>query len=261
MNIQQYYEKTASISLNASMASLVPPFFLIVYGIIIAPQGKMVFIVLPFLLYSFICYQFYLINDKRAKEITENHIDDKTSILLKKDSVLITFMPAPSLRMLLFDPEGQLVGEIKDMKFWSIRWVMPYFLDKLFKRKYGLYDETNGLIAIFIVKNNRIEILDSEGILKSSIIQKPSQKRSEFIFQKKGKRITVERSLLFMDYRFFKGDRIKAGRLRKGLMPLEWGKRFKDANTPVMSFEQDLEGEDRVEIFAILTKLFHYTNH
>src|SRR5690606_9563865 len=107
MDIQQFYKKTASISLNASLASLVPPFFLIMYGIIIAPDGKLVLAVVPFLLYSFICYQYYLVNDQRSKEIKEilPMADKNPSELLMNTTVLFTFLPAPTLRMLIFGNE------------------------------------------------------------------------------------------------------------------------------------------------------------
>lgn len=262
MNIQQYYQKTAMISLNASLVSLIPAFFLVLYGIIVARHGVLLVIVVPFLLYSLISYQYYLLNDKRSKEIVEDYKVEleKHLHLLKEEALLIQFMPAPSLRMLLFGKDGQLLGEIKDMKFWSIRWMLPYFLDRMFEKKYGLYNESNKLTAVFVLTNNKIEILDTDNGWKLMMMKKQKHHRIDLSFEYEGKMMTIKRSTLFMDYQFFENG-TKIGRLRKGWLPLNWGKKFKDPNTPVLSFDNMENQKSKIVIFAILTELFHYSNH
>lgn len=262
MNIQQYYQKTATISLNASLVSLIPAFFLVLYGVIVVQHGVLIGNSVPFLLYSFISYQYYLLNDKRSKEIlveTKSEVEKKLN-LLKEEAILIHFMPAPSLRMLLFGKDGQVLGEIKDMKFWSIRWILPYFLDRIFERKYGLYDKSNKLIAVFVLKNHEIEILSMNNEENVTIMKKLKHNRKEISFEYEEKMITTKRSSLFMDYRFYE-NKMRIGRLQKGWLPLEWGKKFKDPNTPVLSFENIQNQKDKVMIFAILTELFYYSNH
>ncbi len=259
MNIQEYYQKAAASSLNASLASLIPPFFLAVYGITIVQNGKVMIIMIPFLIYSFICYQFYLINDKRTKEIfmqeaVENHR------LLDENQVLITFLPAPTLKMLIFHSNGQQIGEIRDMNFWTFRWFLPYFIDGLFKKRYGIYDQANHLVGSFILKNKEIKILDSDLNTVSTIHYNYSKSKSVYVFEKGNKRIQVKQSSSFTDYQFIHSNSV-FGRFRKGWMPLEWGNRFKDPNTPIFTFEQSLSSKDKLLMYAILTKLLRCSNH
>ncbi|MFE8695854.1 hypothetical protein ACFYKT_05680 [Cytobacillus sp. FJAT-53684] len=258
MNIKQYYKKTASISLSASLASLIPPFFLIIYGIMIARDGRMVLIVLPFLVYSFFCYQYYLVCDRRSKSIIENpteHIK-MNQTLLNADHLLIHFLPAPSLRLLFFSHEGQLLGELKEMKQLSFKWFLPRFLDKFFEKRYGLYDETNNLIATYIVNKSQINVMDKNKKIVNLINHMESERRSESIFESSREEIVVKRSLLFMDYQFFHNQK-RVGRLQKGMMPVEWERKIKDPNTPVLSFETKEDEGLKITILAILSKILH----
>jgi hypothetical protein len=259
MNIQQFYKKTASIALNASLASLIPPFFVILYGVMISLDGRLILVALPFLLYSFFCYQYYLVCDKRAKAIGPMDVEvrDNQHSLLNIDHVLIHFLPSPSLRMLLFSKDGGLLGEIRDKKLLSIRWFTPIFLDKLFVKKYGLYDESNNLIATFILKKNRIEITSEDNERTSISIRQPSKTMIEFINENNDTSIKVERSLQYMDYQFFDPHSKRITRLQKGWMPVEWGNTFKDPNTPVLSFEKTNNHNENLIIYAILSKLLH----
>ncbi|KAB2338142.1 hypothetical protein F7731_00800 [Cytobacillus depressus] len=262
MNIQDYYRKTASASLNASLASLIPPFFFIIYGIIATPEGKMVYLIIPFLAYSFFCYQIYLINDIRTKEIfNEWNGAEKQTTLFEEEQVLLKFLPAPTLRMLIFEAGGQVIGEIRDLRFSSYRWFMPYFFEGLMRKRYGLYDGKNRLNGSFILKKNEIIITDANFEVISQVFIKRSNSRSQMIFQNERKKMTVKQSFLFMDYQFVNQKSNVEARLRKGLIPLEWGSRFKDPNTPVLSFDKVLSVDERLFIYAILMKLFRCSNH
>lgn len=257
MNIQQFYKKTASISLSVSLTTLIPPFFLIIYGIMIARDGRIVLIVLPFLVYSFFCYQNYLIYDRRSKAYIENILDDKQldQTLLKTDQILIHFLPAPALRILFFSSEGQLLGELKERKLQSITWFLPRFLDRLFEKKYGLYDESNHMIAIFTLNRNQIEITDKDQNI-INIVSVLDDVHLKTIFESKGEEIVVTRTHMYMDFQFFL-NQIRVSRLQKGIMPIEWENKIKDPNTPVFSFEKSLCDEQKLNMFAILVKILH----
>ncbi|WP_102274921.1 hypothetical protein [Cytobacillus massiliigabonensis] len=258
MNIQQYYRKTASISLNVSLAALIPSFFLIIYGIMIAKDGRFVLIVLPFLVYSFFCYQYYLVCDRRSKGFTEKPLDAiyMNQSLLNTEQILVHFLPASSVRILFFSSTGKLIGELKERKLQLIRWFFPSFLDRLFEKRYGLYDELNNIIAIFHYKKRKIEIRDKDGKLLNIIHYVSNDRHMKFEFASSGEAIVVTRTLLYMDYQFFQ-NQIMVCRLQKGLMPLEWEYYIKDPNTPVLSFEQNLCEEEKINILAILSKILH----
>ncbi|MFO1444777.1 hypothetical protein KDN24_16530 [Bacillus sp. Bva_UNVM-123] len=260
MNIQQYYQKSAVIALNASLIALIPPFILAIYGIIIMHNRLLILTIIPFLAYSIVCYHCYLINESRSKEITEQiRNGEQTRKLLQIDDVMIAFLPAPSLRMIIFEKDGKQVGEVKDLKNWTIRWYLPYFLDNLLKRNYGVYDETNRLIAIYTFKKNRIEVmrLDCKQIINIDIYR---NHHAETVFTYDQSILTVKQSALFMDYQIFRELQM-ISRVRKGWLPVEWGKRFKDPNTPILSFEKELTDEERLVLLAIISERFRYSNH
>lgn len=260
MNIQEFYKRTALASLNASLASLVPPFMFILYGIIVAPNRNFVFLIIPFLIYSLICYHYYLLNDQRSKEVLTMQNKSNVDLLFNMDQMVITFLPAPSLRMLMFDSNGKLAGEIKDFQFRSFRWFLPYFLDNAFKKKYGLFNESNQLIGSFIIKRNQIIIMDIKGTPISIIHYEHSKSNSSYIFAAEGKKVQVKYSSFFTDYQFFINE-LSIGRLRKGWMPVEWGNHFKDPNSPILTFGHQLSAEEKILMFAILTKLLRCSNH
>ncbi|WP_419393796.1 hypothetical protein [Cytobacillus praedii] len=257
MNIQQFYRKTASISLSVSLAALIPSFFLIIYGIMLAGDGRYVLVVLPFLIYSFFCYQHYIVCDRRSKSFTENQQENKNMnhTLTKADDILLHFLPAPSLRLLFFSNEGHLLGELRERKILSFKWFLPRFLDKLFERKYGLYDGSNNLIANFTLYKRQIAIMDKDRNL-INIIEELGERRMKSIFESNGEEIVVSRTLLYMDYQFFHHQKM-ISRLQKGLMPFEWENKIKDPNTPVLSFEKSLSDEQKINIFAILAKILY----
>lgn len=262
MNIQEFYHKTANISLNASLASLIPPFFLIIYGIIVTPSGKMIFMLIPFLLYSFICYQYFLINNRRFKEPFKWQKEVNQPVrVMEENEVLLAFMPAPTIKLLIFNSTGKQMGEIRDRKFQNYRWFLPYFFMQLGAGQYEFCDRENQLIRSFTIKKNRIEIMSADGNPSIIVYSKLSKERLTYIFQYGEKQVVVKRASQFMDCQFFNQDLTRIGRLRKGFMPIEWGNRFKDPNTPILTFQPSLATEDKLIIYAILTKLLRMTNH
>ena len=58
--------------------------------------------------------------------------------LFRTDHILFTFMPAPTLRLLLFDHKGLLLGEIRDQNMRWFMWMIPNFLSLLFPKEYVL---------------------------------------------------------------------------------------------------------------------------
>lgn len=259
MNIQQFYEKSALMSLNASIISLVPPFFFIIYGIIVLPNKQYIVFLIPYLLYSLFFYQNYLIHAMRANNVSISYTNTGNLPKLFDDNeVMITFLPAHSLRMVIFHKEGHQVGEIRDLYNSIFRWLLPDFLDKLMNKKYGLYNELNQLIAIFYLKKNGIEInlLDGE----SFFIKKLHQEGKKIMYTDEESALNVKHSKLFTDSQIFKDEHIIC-RFRRGWLPLDWGKRFIDPNTPVLSFEYSLKNKEKIMIFAILSDFLRYTDH
>lgn len=262
MNIQDYYRKTASISLNASLASLVPPIFFMLYGLIAAPNKYIALLLIPFFLYSFVCYHYFLRNDQWSKEMgmVSNEIKDKR--FLEENQVLITFLPAPTLRMLIFDEDGEQLAEIKDMNFWLFRWFLPYFSEHLFPKKYGIFDREGSIAGSFILKKKQIDIMEFNSDERVIITCLPSLNQFAYFLKDQEKNIVVKHSSLYTDFQFFMKDSgIPIGRLRKGWLPANCGVLFKDPNTPLVTFDSKLTPGDKLVIYAIITKHLRCSNH
>ncbi len=262
MNIQQYYRKTADISLNGSLAALVPPSFFLLYSILSAQRVNPLLIAVPFIVYSFLCFQMFLLNKQRADDIENtrcNYFGTGAMRFLLQSDALIAYMPAPSLRMIIFNPQGMQIGEIRDVNMWKIRWFMPYFLDRLFPKKLGIFNDADAVEAEIIIRKAKIEIFDGNTQEKETISFK--KKGSNLIYKHRNGQYYIPRSYFHTDLQVYKGADTRIARFRKGWMPLDWAHRFKDPNTPILSFEAGVTAEEKIRIYAIFASLFHYRNH
>ena len=261
MNIQQFYQKSAAISLNASLVALIPPFFLIIFGILILPNRIYIIIIIPFLVYSFFCYQTFLINKRRSLEVTTLITERQAPLdLFQENEVGVAFLPAPSLRMIIFSGDGVQIGEVKDMKFLPFRWLLPKSLDKLFDKKYGIYDESNQLKAFFLLMKDKIIIKPEDEKLKPLIIRKCKINQTNYFLLDEDKKLEIKQSSLYIDFQIYESNKM-ISRLRKGWLPLEWEKVFKNPNTPILSFEKTLNQHERLAIYAIISHYLRYSDH
>ena len=267
MNIQQYYRSSANISLNGSLAAFIPISFILIGSLFVSVKLPLFYLILPFCLYSFICYQAYLIQHHRSLESVVIETGKKAN-LLNVENVLVTFMPAPSLRMLLFDPNGFQVGEVKDVKFWWWRWFLPYTVDRLFPSVYGLYDQDHQLLAYYRVykRQKYVQILDATrnelGVFEiQSDLSFSLKQRGVIHSRSKNQKMVVEGSTITPNLKVRNDKNVITSKVIKGWMPLEWGKHFRDANTPYMSFDKDTDENDKILIIGVLTDFFQYTSH
>lgn len=260
MNIRQYYSNVANASLNGSIAALVPVFVIIIPIVFILGKKELVFLALPFLLYSFISYQIYLIQHHRFLTSEVATTNSQIHQYVERNEYLLTFLPAPSLRLLLFTPDGHNNVEICDKRRNKLRWFLPYFIDKLFPAEYGLYHSHKQLLISFRWRGKHAVILDQEG---NTILEIARKDEHLFLIREKecSYHLKVDSKKLFTDIQFYRGENRLYGRVRKGWMPLEWGKHFTDANTPVLTFHEDVSKEGRLAILAILIKIYRYYNH
>lgn len=259
MNIQQYYRYRAAASLNGSFAALIPVFIIVIPLLIFIGMKEVVILAVPFLLYSFISYQIYLIEQHRFIN-SEVKTNLQSHGPMEKEQYLLTFMPAPSLRLLLFTPDGQNNIEICDKRKNKLRWFLPYFLDRLFPAEYGLFHSDNRLLVTFKWKRNQGIVMDENGI---TILEIEMQGQNLFFIRIKDHtyRLKIDSKKMYTDVQFFQEGHTLQGRVRKGWMPLEWGKHFVDANTPVLTFLEESSKEERLAILAILIKIYRYHNH
>lgn len=260
MNIQQYYRVTANTSLNGSLASLFPIIFLILPTYLLMSKKEMLLFAIPFLLYSFLSYQFYLINQARFTQSASCSSENPSLSLPQGNHTLLTFLPAPSLRVLFFNPDGRACGEIRDLRFKRVRWFLPYFIDKRLPAEYGFFDEDHELLATFkwetrsaLVKDKQNNLVLSIDVKGSRLFRLTTMDGITFI--------KIKSESLISDIQFITEGNGVVGRVRKGWMPLEWGKYFVDANTPVLTLDGHLSKEEKLGILALFIKQYRYYNH
>lgn len=261
MNIEQYYEQSATASLNASLVAFIPPTLLLIYSVVITDIYQLLLLEIPFLIYSFYCYQLFLLEKKRAQSVNAASIanEQKGQSPLSESALLLLFLPAPSLRLLLFTPGGLKAGEIRDKSFFRIRWFLPFFVDKLFTRKIGFYDAQEQALAFFHFHRDRLEIVAGDGECLMTIFKVKKGKKKEYVL--KEHTVMIEKKGIPADYSFLTYENRLIAEIKTGWMPVEWGERFVNPNTPIMRFHQHLTNEEKIQIMAIISTMYAYTNH
>lgn len=258
MDIREYYAVRAKESVNASIAALIPVFLLIFPSLLFFSDGKIVLLSIPFFVCSFYFYQLSLVHMRHKIQCADVKKKDFKGILPGNGQFLLAFLPSPSLKAHFFHPEGYPVGKIEDFQKYKIRWFLPYFLDKLIFRKYGLYDENGNLLYIFHRGLRQTVIADVNGRAVAAVVRTA---KNYWYFPQLNKKFYAKKELTFTDIKILNGNGEVLGRIRKGWMPLSWGRYFKNPNTPVLTVHRQLPDKERLVFMAIFIDLFRYTDH
>lgn len=259
MKIYTYYHYAAMTSLHASIVALIPPFLLVCVGVILNQHRSILLFTLPFIVYSFISYQIYLVN-KQRKEDSKEPVVDQLEESIVSSTMALQFLPSPSLRMLLFRQDGQLSAEIKDIHQHKLRWFIPYFLDQFFPKVYA-FSKFNKEIYTFILKGKNISIMLNDGNKCVASIHKKAPKRYVIESKWSTREVFVQSSSLFTDVKLCNARGDLLARVRRGYLPRDWDKHIKDVNTPILTVSDQVTDLEKVIILAILTKIYRYRNH
>ncbi|WP_449622835.1 hypothetical protein [Robertmurraya sp. Marseille-Q9965] len=257
MNIHQYYRQAAFTALNHSIVALVPVVFMILPLYMLLTNNKILLFSIPFLVYSFFAYQSYILQRERSSATADISKMDNHHIPFEKNHYLLAFMPAPSLRMLLFNPNGTIKGEIRDLRFSKLRWYLPYFIDRLIPAEYGFYNRDKKLQLTMKWSKELCEVKNHKGTCAFTIEETGTnefQINDNYFIQ-------LDSKSMYTDVQFLNEKGRVIARVRKGWMPMEWSHYIKDANTPVLSFDEGLSIQEQLFILAILIKIYRYRNH
>ena len=261
MNIRHYYEQSAIASIHAGLIAFIPAIALLLYIFLHSKRMELIILIIPFLLYSFSCYLKFLQNQKRAHAVQIDSIDEEQTTnhgLLSDTTFLFTLSPAPSLRLQLFHCNGVKAGELRDTSTSLVKWLIPKFLHTRMVRKYGLYDENNGLIAYYSLYRDQMDIC-IYGDESKNLTYKGVRQKNIYQFQQQAYQIEKDG---IQDFSIFlQSTKNKVGQIQTGWMPLEWHQRFIDANTPIFRLHENLTKEERLQIFSILIMIYAYHNH
>lgn len=263
MNIRQYYQQTALINLNGCLVSLAMASILLLIYMLFSWELPFFVIAVPFLLVCFYQYAGYRVNQSRFDQSQESRQQSQGAGLYSENHLLISFSPAPAVRLLFFTPDGMLAGEVKEDKVSKWRWFLPYFLDVKMKKKLGLYRADGKLQALFLLDGKGIKIFnEKKEVVGLYYHHKKEEKRIGMAILTGGRKLVCERSRGTKSELHFRNEKSgNAAELREGWMPLEWSNYFKDAYTPVLTFEYGLPQAERMAVFASLVQHYLYYNH
>lgn len=267
MNIKEYYKSISIAALNISIFAALLSVVVFVVMSRFLHSAHVWETTVPFMLLSCVFFiQFHI--SKRHYERVPEDIEASEKPFLEERNVLMAFMPAPTLRIVLFNPKGQYVGEIKDLNASWYKWFIPNNVMMLFPQSYILLDEQQKQLATFkafgfLGKN--IAIFNSVG--KRIAVYEENLKKSLFryigvLYDDEGTvRMNVNVSGFLQSFMISSAEDKKLVSFQKGYMPLEWSSRFKELNTPILTFSEEIGEEDMICIYALCAKLLNYTKN
>jgi hypothetical protein len=247
MKIYEYYRETANLNLNGSIAAQFLAIFIVWGNLSFFQNSEIMLLTSPFLVYSLTCFQLYLYNMNKSLTINKNMFKSKSYFRSIFDSkhLLVVYQNTQRSRVLLYFPDGYLAGEIK-MYFSKEKSFFPS------SKTYALYNVHDQIICYFHVKGRKclnISVYDRNkqylGFLEKK--KRTWKKSKKELIDANGRYIgAIEGSAVYMDEHIVDQSDQQVARLRRGWMPLEWGRLFPEPNTPVLSFTEGTSERDRL---------------
>ncbi|MFF2450616.1 hypothetical protein ACFVSW_26590 [Neobacillus sp. NPDC058068] len=255
MKINEYYNDSANISLNGSIAALVPAVIIVFGNLSLYKSHEIMLLTIPFLTYSFICFQFYLFRMKQSILITRNMVHARhnsvNASLFAAQHLLVCYLNTHSPSLLFYFTNGDLAGRIKRYRRKGLSRLRP-------SKMYALYTPQDEAIGFFEVKGKsliKIGAFDQEKRYLGCFEKKKHKwrKNQKLLLDATGKSIgAVEGSSVFMDEKLIQSGNQPVLRLRRGWMPVEWSVYFPEANTPVLSFSGTLSDREKLVRMSFL---------
>ncbi|MED3625448.1 hypothetical protein [Neobacillus thermocopriae] len=254
MKICDYYRDIASIRLNESIVALVPPTIIIGGNLSFFKNHEIMLFTLPFFFYSFISFHLYLLRIKQSfiirRKMEKTERNPCNASLFQSSSLLVMFLDVGTSQLQFYFPNGHMAGMIQKKR----RMGFPFLGAP---NEYTFTNQTGKIIGFYKVnRNNRIkiEVYDREYNFIGSYEKK---RKSSEILDAEGRFVgKLISSNAFMDERIINRDNEQSVRLRRGWMPLHWSEFFPEANTPVLSFSENLSKQEKLLQMSFLINEF-----
>lgn len=247
MKIHEFYRGSANITLNGSIAALVPAIIIGVGNLYYFQNKQIMLLMIPFIIYSLISFQIYLYRVKQSVSIerTMTQLQSYYQNIFEAKHLVVVFMNHQQPSLHLFFPDGHQAGMIKKYKQKGFR---------LFRKSriYALYNKQEQTVGFYKIKQSKrlvVEVYDRNmnfvGCYEKEKISWLKEKKE--MIDESGHNIgAVEGSAYYMDERVYNQSRLQVCRLRRGWMPVEWSGRFPEPNTPVLSLSDTLSEKDKL---------------
>ena len=262
VDIRHYYYKFSEIHLNSSLLTVLFAAGFLAFAVFLSIPY--IWTATPvFMFLSILSFGRHIMYRKKGASVPAK-VGLHEGPLLNEKNVLMAFLPSAALHMLLFHPNGRLLGVIKDQpKQWRFS-VLPYFATQFFSRTYVLENQHGELLATFktggILQNN-MKVFGGGG---EFLGQYKESTRDSFIrykglfLQRDGETVAdVDVSPFLHTFSLASTDGVPIASYQKGYLPMEWANKFKP-NTPVLSFSESASTVQQLYAYGICTRLFAY---
>lgn len=263
MNIREYYQKTANACFYVAWISLVLAILFFICHLLTLFSKDLLSLEIPLIISSVAHFISFRLYHNRVDKLGDEPFETSEE-LLSADHILFAFMPAPTLRLLLFNHNGLLLGEIRDHNMRWFMWMIPNSLSLLFPKKYELINNKEKVIAKYYMKaglansmdiynandqnlgcykeNWRVSLFKIKGMIYKS-------DRTEWIS------VASAASLHSLQLQTIEGN--KVAYFQEGWMPLEWAKRF-ELNTPIVTFSSIVDEQERKIVLGFFAAVLHH---
>jgi hypothetical protein len=253
MRIYEYYRQSATISLNGSIAALIPTIMIVAANLWIFNNPQIMLLTIPFLIYSLITFQIHLFRLGQSVAISRNMAKSEGhhGSIYDARHLLVFYMSSPASRLLLYFPNGHLAGLIKRYREKGLKRLS-------LAKTYALYNFEEEVIGFYVVKQNKstkINVYDQSKNFLGTYQKKNLGWRNGYkeLLDATGRYLgAVEGSSVFMDEQVLNNKHQQVGRLRRGWMPVEWSPLFPEPNTPILSFREVLTEQDKLLRMSLL---------
>ncbi|RID81640.1 hypothetical protein D1953_20090 [Peribacillus asahii] len=266
MNIREYYQKTAKACFCVAWISLLLAIIFFVCHLLQLFEGDLLIFVIPIIIFSVLHFFYFRIYDKRVEKLGDKPMQISGQ-LLSIDHVLVVFMPAPTLRMLLFDSKGLLLGEVRDQNTRWFMWLIPNVVSLLLPKRFILLDSDGQVRAKYHTRaglTNSMTIYNADDEIIGGYREnwKDSLIKIKGIIYKGNQRewIAVESKASLYSLQLKTIDKKNVASFQEGWMPVEWAKRF-ELNTPIITFSSIINEQERVIILGFLAAVLHHRDH
>lgn len=266
MNIRDYYKKTAKSCYYVAWITLILAIlFFICHILKLFPKDLLTFAI-PLIILSIAHFISFRLYQDRVEKLGNEPFETSVE-LFHVDHILFAFMPAPTLRLLLYDHKGLLLGEIRDQNMHWFMWMIPNFLSLLLPKKYVLLNNKEEVVAKYHLKaglTNSMTVYNAN----HEIIGYYNENWKDSLFKVKGtlyksdwiEWIVVSSTVSLYSLHLQTVDKKKVASFQEGWMPVEWAKRF-EINTPIITFSSIVEESERIIVLGFLTTVLHHRDH
>lgn len=266
MNIREYYQKTAQACLTVAWISLLLGILFFICHLLQWFSKELLTLEVPLIVFSVIHFLFFRVYQNRVEKLGNEPFETSDQLFSAKN-ILVAFMPAPTLRILFFDSNGLLLGEIRDQNMRWFMWLIPNFLSLLLPKRFELINSNGDVKARYEMSgglSNSVRIYNTDFHLIGEY--KESWKKSLFkingILYKSNRsmwaKVQASGSLYSFQLNTLENQRVAS--FQEGWMPIEWEKKF-EINTPIISFSSIINEDERKVVFGFIAAVLHHRDN